>query len=132
MKESKIELTRRLFTEYGLVEEDVFSRQLGGRKIVTITRTGIDKIQAKAGITITYRVEYLDLADSMAAIRATGTREGFPPVETFGTATPKNNTNAHVLEMAEKRARARAVLILAGFYAQGIFGEGENIQEDGE
>lgn len=132
MKESKIELTRRLFTEYGLVEEDVFSRQLGGRKIVTITRTGIDKIQAKAGITITYRVEYLDLADSMAAIRATGTREGFPPVETFGTATPKNNSNAHVLEMAEKRARARAVLMLAGFYAQGIFGEGENIQDDGE
>ena len=132
MKESKIEQTRRLFNEYGLVEEDVFKQQRGGRSIVTITRTGIDKIQAKAGITITYRVEYLDLADGMAAIRATGTREGFPPVETFGTATPKNNTNAHVLEMAEKRARARAVLMLAGFYAQGIFGEGENIQEDGE
>ena len=132
MKESKIEQTRRLFTEYGLVEEDVFSRQLGGRKIVTITRTGIDKIQAKAGITIRYQVEALDLPAKIAAVRAYASREGLPPVETFGTATPANNTNAHVLEMAEKRARARAVLMLAGFYAQGIFGEGENIHEDGE
>lgn len=132
MKESKIEQTRRLFTEYGLVEEDVFSRQLGGRKIVTITRTGIDKIQAKAGITIRYQVEALDLPGKIAAVRAYASREGFPTVETFGTATPHNNTNSHVLEMAEKRARARAVLMLAGFYAHGIFGEGENIQEDGE
>lgn len=131
MKESKIEQTRRLFSEYGLVEEDVFSRQLGGRKIVTITRTGIDKIQAKASIYISYHVEALDLKENIAAVRAVGFL-GDRKVETFGTATPKNNTNAHVLEMAEKRARARAVLMLAGFYAQGIFGEGENIQDDGE
>lgn len=127
-KESKIELTRRLFTEYNLVEEDVFKQQRGGRSIVTITRTGIDKIQAKAGITVTYRLEALDLIGKIAAVRAIATREGFPAVETFGTATPHNNTNAHVLEMAEKRARARAVLMLAGFYAEGFFGEGENLE----
>ena len=132
MKESKIEQTRRLFTEYGLVEEDVFKQQRGGRSIVTITRTGIDKIQAKAGISISYQVEALDLPNKIAAVRAYGSREGLPSVQTFGTATPENNSNAHVLEMAEKRARARAVLMLAGFYAQGIFGEGENIQDDGE
>ena len=78
-----------------------------------------------------YHVEALDLKENIAAVRAVGFL-GDRKVETFGTATPKNNTNAHVLEMAEKRARARAVLMLAGFYAQGIFGEGENIQDDGE
>ena len=128
-KESRIEQTRRLFQQYGLVEEDVFKQSRGGRSIVTITRTGIDKIQAAAGIQVTYQVECLDLAAGIAAIRAIATL-GDRLIETFGTATPKNNTNSHVLEMAEKRARARAVLMLAGFYEAGIFGEGENLQDD--
>jgi hypothetical protein len=129
-KETRLEQIRRLFTQYNLAPEDVFKQNRGGREIVTIVRSGIDKIQARAGITLTYRIEALDLVAGIAALRCVATL-GDRTVETFGTATPKNNTNPHTLEMAEKRARARAVLMLAGFYEQGVFGEGENLNEDG-
>lgn len=127
--ETKIGQLRRLFEKYGLVQEDVFKQERGGKPIVIITRTGIDKIQAAAGITIRYEVAWIDLNTSTVGIKAIGQMDG-RIIETFGSATPKNCTNQHFLEMAEKRARARAVLMLAGFYESGVFGEGENLNDE--
>ncbi len=128
--ETKIDQLRRLFTKYGLVEEDVFKQSRGGKQIVIITRTGIDKIQASANIAIRYEIAWIDLNTSTVGIKAIGSMDG-RVIETFGSATPKNCTNLHHLEMAEKRARARAVLMLAGFYEEGVFGEGENLDDGG-
>ena len=128
MSEKKIDQLRRLFKQYDLQEEDVFKQNRGGKNIVIITRTGIDKIQAKAGIDVTYHIAEIDLKSSCVGIKAIATL-GDRTIETFGSATPKNCTNQHFLEMAEKRARARAVLMLAGFYESGVFGEGENLDD---
>lgn len=128
VKETKIDTMRRLFKQNGLVEDDVYMMERGGKKIPIITRSGIEKIQAKNAIQITYKVEFLDCSFSTCVLRAVGTM-GDQTLETFGTATTKNNTNAHFVEMAEKRARARAVLMLAGFYQEGCFSEDENLEE---
>ena len=49
--ETKKETLRRLFTENGLVAEDVYKDKRG---FVIITRTGIDKIVSNRGINLTY------------------------------------------------------------------------------
>ena len=47
-------------------------------------------------------------------------------IETFGECTPKINSNAYPVAMAEKRAKSRIVLMLAGFYEQGFIGQDES------
>ena len=61
MKETKLELLRRLFKENNLAEEDVFKMRMGGKEIPIITRTGIDKIVAKNNIHLDYVIENLAL-----------------------------------------------------------------------
>jgi hypothetical protein len=128
-KETRLDQIRRLFAQYDLAPEDVFKQNRSGKEIVTITRSGIDKIQARSGIKVRYTIEALDLVAGIAALRATA-QMGERIIETFGTATPKNNQNGHILEMAEKRARARAVLMLAGFYEVGAFSDSENLEDE--
>ena len=127
VKETKIDTMRRLFNENGLVESDVYMMEKGGKKIPIITRSGIEKIQAKNKIRITYKVELLDGVGT-CVLRAVATMKD-QTLETFGSATKTNCTNAHYVEMAEKRARARAVLMLAGFYQEGCFSEDENLDD---
>ena len=130
--ETKADVMRRLFNDNGLVQEDVyvmekFDKQSGQTKrIPIITRAGIEKIQANRKIEITYEVEYINMVEKCCAIRAVANM-GESHIQTFGSATPQNNTNAHFVEMAEKRARARAVLMLAGFYQEGYHSEDENL-----
>lgn len=126
MSETKAQTMRRLFNDNGLVEEDVFIMERKGKRIPIITRAGIDKIQAKRNIEITYEIELLDAPNNTCILRALGNM-GDNHIQTFGSATPANNTNAHFVEMAEKRARARAVLMLAGFYQEGYHSEDENM-----
>ena len=126
MSETKAQIMRRLFNDNGLVEEDVYIMDRGGKRIPIITRAGIEKIQSKRKIEITYQVESIDMANKCCAIRAFANM-GDIHMQTFGSATPQNNTNAHFVEMAEKRARARAVLMLAGFYQEGYHSEDENL-----
>lgn len=117
-----------LYKKYDLQKDDVYKHQ----HYVIITRQGIEKIQAKENITITYEV--VKCETNFAVIKATAFLNVEPiyTCETFGSALKganykDGNCNSwYVAEMAEKRALSRAVLKLTGFYELGVFGEDES------
>ena len=107
-------------------DEDVFSMELGGRKMAIITRTGIEKIQYNNGIDVKF--DWISMSKDYACIKATATK-GDVVIETFGSAWHRQGGNCmsnYVAEMAEKRALARAVLKLSGAYKYGVYGEDES------
>ena len=110
-KETKQETLRRLFVQNNLVKEDVFKHKF----YTIITRAGVDKIQAANNIDVVYELKYNSDDTKCVIIKAKG-KLGDKVIETFGEAAPMNNSNAYPVAMAEKRAMARAVLKLAGFY----------------
>lgn len=126
---TKKERLNGLYTKYGLSPEDTFKSPQGW---TIITRTGVDAIQASAGIDIRYEVvEYTPGVS--ASVKAHGSliddQEIY--VESFGSAVlggyGKGTTKSlYLLEMAEKRAMARVVLKLSGFYALGVYSEDES------
>jgi len=117
-----------LYKKYDLQKEDVYKHQ----HYVIITRQGIEKIQAKENITITYEVVRCE--SNFAVFKANAFIASKPEtvLETFGSALKAANykdgncNSWYVAEMAEKRALSRAVLKLTGFYELGVFGEDES------
>jgi len=117
-----------LYKKYDLQKDDVYKHQ----HYVIITRQGIEKIQAKENITITYEVVRCET--NFAVFKANAYLSAKPNtiLETFGSALKganykDGNCNSwYVAEMAEKRALSRAVLKLTGFYELGVFGEDES------
>ena len=130
--ETRTEALRRLYKENGLTAEDVFKDPRG---FVIITRTGIDKISAKNGITIGYEVVTMDIEKSTCVLKAAGTMKvgnDIRNVMSFGKASPSNlkgGGKKFPVSMAEKRAMSRVVLKLTGFYEQGVFGQDEIVDE---
>lgn len=131
-KETRKDALRRLFLENNLVDEDVYKDKRG---FVIITRSGIDKIVRKQGITVAYEPLLLELKkDNInVVIRAAASMQGKnnKPINmmSFGEASDDNlmgGAKKFPVAMAEKRAMSRVVLKISGFYEQGkIFGEGE-------
>ena len=119
--ETKTDILNRLFKENNLTEEDVFKHKFYN----IITRSGVDKIQAKNDIQIRYELIYNSNDLKYIIIKATGTM-GDQVIETFGECSPSNNQNSYGVAIAEKRAMSRAVLKLAGFYQHQVFGEDES------
>ncbi|MBT7350530.1 hypothetical protein HN803_07160 [candidate division WWE3 bacterium] len=118
------QMLTELYKENGLEQEDVFKH----KHYVIITRSGIDKIQAKQQINVDYDV--IKCEPGFSVIKAMASHNG-RSIQTFGSALhgdyKKGNTNSHyVIEMAEKRAMSRAVLKLAGFYELGAYSEDES------
>lgn len=113
------EQLKELFEQNELEKEDVFKSPQG---YVIIRRTGIEKIQYKQNITITFEAQKLDA--EFIVIKATA-KKGNMTIETYGEAAPKNCINKYLVAMAEKRALARAVLKLSGFYKLGVYEEDE-------
>ena len=126
---TKQERLNELYKKYKLNPEDTFKSPQGW---TIITRSGIDTIQANAGIDVQYEViEYTPGVS--ASVKAIGQllEDKEVNVQTFGSAIVggygKGTTKSlYTLEMAEKRAMSRAVLKLSGFYALGAFGEDES------
>ena len=123
--ETRIEVLRRLYIENGLVEEDVHKDPRG---FSTITRSGVDKIAAKNSITIGYEIITLDLEKGECVIKAAATMKVGNDVRNymdFGEASVQKNLTGGgkkwLVSMTKKRAMARVVLALAGFYAQGMY-----------
>lgn len=112
---------KRLFEENGLTKDDVHTH----KHYVIITRSGIEKIQAKQGISVSFEVCRSE--PDFASVKATGRKGGTNKIETFGSASPKTCQSAYYLEMAEKRALSRVVLKLCNLYEFGVFGEDENV-----
>ena len=116
---------KELYLKYELDKEDFFKHQ----HYTIITRQGIDKIQAKEQMYVSYEV--IRCEPNFAVFKAKAQKEG-KMIETFGSALKgegykDGNTNSwYVAEMAEKRAMSRAVLKLTGFYELGVFGEDES------
>jgi hypothetical protein len=122
-----------LYKKYELAESDVFKH----KHYLIITRSGIDKVQAKEKIFIDYEVVKCD--KDYCVVKANAIKED-AKIQTFGSALyggkvqntagkwidMGNTTSWYVMEMAEKRAMSRAVLKLAGFYELGVFGEDES------
>jgi len=124
-----IEKLRNLYKYYELTTNDVYKH----KHFVIITRQGIEKIQAKEAIQITYEV--IKCETNFAVVKAFATikpTEADMTIETFGSALKgltfnDGNCNSwYVMEMAEKRALSRAILKLTGFYQLGVFGEDES------
>lgn len=111
----------KLYKQYELTPDDVFKH----KHYTIITRSGIDKIQAKAEVDIKYALNYNSPDNKCVIIQAYATM-GDKMIQTFGESSPANTTNAYPVAMAEKRAMSRAVLKLTGFYAAGAMGEDES------
>lgn len=122
-----------LYKKYQLNQEDVYKH----KHYLIITRTGIDKIQAMAKINVSYDV--IESQRDFCIVKATGKVDNLI-IETFGSALyggkeqaangkwidKGTTTSWYIMEMAEKRAMARCVLKLTGFYSLGVFSEDES------
>ena len=120
----KTEKIKEMYLKYELKKEDIFKHQ----HYIILTRSAISKLQAYESIQIHYEV--IKCEKNFAGVKAIATK-GDKTIETFGSALKgatfkDGNTNSHyVLEMAQKRAFARATLEILGLYEIGIKGEDE-------
>ena len=118
-----------------VVEEDIFSIPLGGKKVPIITRTGIEKIQYMNRIMVKFEDKVLTpdyvVMKAIATIEPVDDMYVGVTIETYANAKygkkPDGNTTfPYVVEIAEKRALSRAVLKICGAYRYGIYGEDES------
>ena len=102
-------LLNKIYKDNDLEKSDVYKDKRG---FSIITRSGIEKIQAKNGIAVSYEVIKAELDNCI--IKATSLiREGdewIPQMETFGSATKDNCRQPFRIEIAEKRALARVII----------------------
>jgi len=117
---SNSEMLNELYKKYDLTKDDYFKH----KHYTIITRGGIDKIQAKENIDISYDLVHISEKCENVVIKARATL-GDTKIESYGESSPKNTTNSYPVAMAEKRAMSRVVLKIAGFYKLGAFGEDE-------
>lgn len=123
---------RHLFDENGLNNDDIFQH----KHFIIITRSGIEKIQARQRLSVSYEVIKMDR--DFVVIKAICTRRrdhsgremGGMVIETFGEAGPENCKNSYYVATAEKRALSRAVLKMVGLYQKNVFGEDEGVQDE--
>jgi len=116
---------KEMFYKYNLVKDtDVFRHQ----HFVILTRSGIEKIQAQEEIQVIFEV--IKCETNFAGVKAIATKEN-KTIQTYGSALKgegfkDGNCNTwYVLEMAEKRALARAILKLLNLYEINVKSEDE-------
>jgi len=123
---SKKQFMTKLVTDNGLIpKEDIFSKP---DQWAIIKLTGIEKIQQRLNIRVVF--DSVVIEKDFAVIKATATGR-YDSVQSYGSATkgrhPDGNVaHAYLVEMAEKRAKARAVLKLCGAYKYGVYAEDES------
>lgn len=103
-----------------------------------ITRSGIEKIQGKAGIyakitllpqsVLTLGAEHLVFEGNFWKTNpeAGDIYTAELPLITFSSTSPKTTTQGYMAEIGEKRCLSRGVLKMEGLYQLGIFGEDES------
>tara|TARA_Y100000593_G_C4040552_1_gene204920 strand:+ start:58 stop:492 length:435 start_codon:yes stop_codon:yes gene_type:complete len=124
------ERLKELAQNYELTGNDFFKSHQG---FIIITRTGIEKIAAIDNMDIKY--EMVKCENDFVVIKAIVTKEG-KSMESYGESDLLNlpikvgkNGNKiarYPVALAEKRAKARAVLQLSEFYKYGIYAEVES------
>ena len=119
------EQLKKMYIEYNLTPSDVFTH----KNYLILTRSGIEKIMAKSGVTCTF--EIIKSERDFASVKATS-HYNDKSLETTGSALrgatyKEGNTLSHyVLEMAEKRSMARAVLKILNLYEYNVKSEDES------
>lgn len=122
--DTRRERLKELFLKYELDREDIFSLNLGGKKIPIVTRTGVEKIMFKDNIQLDY--EIVKCERDFCAVKCIATKEtenGTIKIPTYASAQPKNCKSTYYLEVAEKRSKARAILQITEFYSLGVNSE---------
>ena len=125
----KTEAIKKLYDQFGLSSSDVYSH----KHYKIITRSGIEKIQAKAQIKIHYDViacqpdfccikAYTDKLQTLGSAKHGGRTQN----QNGKWVEQGNTTSWYIAEIAEKRAMARLVLKVTGFYELGFFSEDES------
>ncbi len=140
---TQAEILNKLYTEHGLAKEDVHIQESRGRIMFKIIkRSGIDKIQSNLGITINLEKisdQLIGIAEfrqmHRVAFLANGQRRIKQEDGTVNIITDQSTGEAdelsvkqepkYLFAMAEKRAKARVILKLAGLYEEGFFSEDE-------
>jgi len=128
---------RKIVLAAGVTEDDVFTH----KHYKIIKRASIEKIQYNQGITVHFEV--VKAEKDYVIIQAFG-KLGAETIETFGSAIYGEAINRndkwiqtgttqswYLAEIAEKRALSRVVLKLVKLYQYGIFGEDEDIINNG-
>lgn len=121
---TQFDTLKLLIKQYEIPRTDIFLMRLGGKDIPIITRTGIEKIQAKDQMTITYKLENVSPDHKYVIIKAIAMK-GNVFIESYGEANPANCKQSYPIAIAEKRAKARVVLMMSGFYREGLYSEDE-------
>ena len=105
----EMNLMNKIYKDNDLEKSDIYKDKRG---FSIITRSGIEKIQAKNEIAVSYEVIKAELDNCI--IKATSLiiegDEWIPKMETFGSATKENCRLPFRIEMAEKRALARVII----------------------
>ena len=116
-----------LYEKYSLqLDTDFWKKTMGGKSFTIVTRSGIEKIQNQEQINVI--LEAIVTKKDFAVIKATAVKDN-KQIQTYSSAlkgTGGNCFTSYVVEMAEKRAFARAVLKLTDFYQENVFGEDES------
>jgi len=129
MKESEKKRFRELTDKYGLNVKDDFWFSPQGWAI--ISRRGIEKIQTKMGLRVSYYIEPLltNIQESHVCVKAIASnQESNIYIETYGESNPintKGGAKGYPVAMAEKRALSRAVLKASELYQLEVMGEDE-------
>ena len=116
---TKKEILIKMYQDNELEKEDVYKHQ----HYLIITRSGIEKIQAKNKINISFNLEHIE--KELSVIKAIAIKED-EQIETYGSASKETSHNKYYTEMAEKRSLSRAVLKIMGLYQHGVYGEDES------
>ncbi len=102
-------LMNKIYKDNDLEKSDVYKDKRG---FSIITRSGIEKIQARNEIAVSFEVVKAELDNCI--IKATSLiKDGddwIPKMETFGSATKDNCRQPFRIEIAEKRALARVII----------------------
>ena len=121
------EKLNELYIKYKLARDtDFWQKTIRDKTFTIVTRSGIEKIQNQEQINITY--EAVVTEKDFAVVKAIAMKDN-KRIETYSSALKGNGGNcftSYVVEMAEKRAFARAVLKLTDFYQENVFGEDES------
>jgi hypothetical protein len=109
-----------------VVNEDIWKDEHLGFSIIKLT--GIEKIQTNLNIRVTF--EDIVIEREFAVIKATATGQ-YNSVQSYGSVVrgkkpDGNHVGTYIVEMAEKRAKNRAVLKLCGAYKYGLYSEDES------
>ena len=125
---TRVDKLRALYKDFNLVKEDHFQSS----HMIILTRTGVEKVQAGMGIEVSFEV--IKCEPDYCCVKAIATK-GDKRIESFGSAKYGKTAGLkgegtvamwYVMEMAEKRALARAVLKIADLYSHGFLSEDEN------